>query len=266
MTAPAAPGIIRADTNRGAAVPIHDWTRVDAGVFHDFHQDWIQAIKHALNRGVLPAGYYAISEQSTAHAGDGLLVPDVLALELNDRPADGGDGGLLLAPPRASVTDETDADPYPRRQNVVAVRRRKDERVVAVVEIVSSGNKSSRRALGDFLDKVGDLLAAGVHVLLVDLHPPTARDPDGVHGAVWGLIGKTPYAAPPGRPLTVASYECTAAGTRTYVEPLAVGDALPAAPLFLRPGGHIKVPLEATYLTTWGYVQPHWQQALEAPG
>jgi hypothetical protein len=25
-------------------MPIHDWTRVDAGIFHDFHQSWVPEI------------------------------------------------------------------------------------------------------------------------------------------------------------------------------------------------------------------------------
>lgn len=40
-------------------MPIHDWTRVKAGIFHDVHHEWISTIKHALNRGLLPAGHYA---------------------------------------------------------------------------------------------------------------------------------------------------------------------------------------------------------------
>ena len=32
-------------------MPAHDWTRVVAGIFHDFHLGWIQAIKIALNDG-----------------------------------------------------------------------------------------------------------------------------------------------------------------------------------------------------------------------
>ena len=40
-------------------MPTHDWTGVDAGIFHDFHHEWISTIKRALNRGVLPPGYYA---------------------------------------------------------------------------------------------------------------------------------------------------------------------------------------------------------------
>src|SRR5438309_823998 len=40
-------------------MPIHDWTRVEAGIFHDFHHGWIADIKRALNAGVLPPNYYA---------------------------------------------------------------------------------------------------------------------------------------------------------------------------------------------------------------
>lgn len=41
-------------------MPVHDWTRVEAGIFHDFHTVWIGQIRNALNEGLLPAGYYAL--------------------------------------------------------------------------------------------------------------------------------------------------------------------------------------------------------------
>jgi hypothetical protein len=47
-------------------MPVHDWTRVEAGIFHDFHTVWIGALRTALNEGLLPQGYYALAEQ---HAG-----------------------------------------------------------------------------------------------------------------------------------------------------------------------------------------------------
>ena len=37
-------------------MPIHDWTRVDAGIFHHFHYQWISTISNALNGGLLPNG------------------------------------------------------------------------------------------------------------------------------------------------------------------------------------------------------------------
>ncbi len=44
-------------------MPIHDWTRVGAGVFHAFHHDWITELSRALNHGLLPLEYYALPEQ-----------------------------------------------------------------------------------------------------------------------------------------------------------------------------------------------------------
>jgi hypothetical protein len=44
-------------------MPIHDWTRVDEGIFHDFHHEWILTTRCALNDGRLPPEYYALAEQ-----------------------------------------------------------------------------------------------------------------------------------------------------------------------------------------------------------
>jgi hypothetical protein len=84
-------------------MPVHDWTKVDAGSFHDFHCGWIIHLKESLNAGLLPDGYYAMAEQ---HARD--QIPDVLtlrgpALDVSPRPLP-GDRGLALAdvPPRVS--------------------------------------------------------------------------------------------------------------------------------------------------------------------
>ena len=44
-------------------MPIHDWARVDAGVFHSFHISWIAELTKVLNSGLLPPEYYALGEQ-----------------------------------------------------------------------------------------------------------------------------------------------------------------------------------------------------------
>src|SRR6059058_1089932 len=122
-------------------MPIHDWTRVEAGIFHDFHHAWIEEIKRALNAGLLPHDYYALAEQHAAGFG-----PDVLTLQsLDEEKSDsstskwGGNGGLLLAPPQQPITAETDMEFYRRKQNSVAVRHVSGDRIVAMVEIVSPG-------------------------------------------------------------------------------------------------------------------------------
>ena len=44
-------------------MPVHDWSKVVAGVFHDFHQSWMIEIRNVLNRELLPEGFYAMVEQ-----------------------------------------------------------------------------------------------------------------------------------------------------------------------------------------------------------
>src|SRR5947209_6912370 len=90
----------------GLVMPVHDWTRVGAGIFHDFHHDWITTLKRALNAGLLPPGYYALAEQIAGGLG-----PDVLTLDLTPpgaprpqgaTPAAETSGGVALdlAPPK----------------------------------------------------------------------------------------------------------------------------------------------------------------------
>ena len=130
---------------------VHDWTRVEAGIFHAFHHSWIEEISRALNRGLLPPDYYALPEQHAAGFG-----PDVLTLQ--GGRADGADdwgedvsdrraGGVLLAPPKLRPVAETELGFYRRKQKNVTVRHVSGDEIVAIVEIVSPGNKSSRNAM-----------------------------------------------------------------------------------------------------------------------
>src|ERR1051326_6776201 len=121
-------------------MPVHDWSRVEAGIFHEFHGDWIFTVKNALNQGVLPPEHYALGE----------LVMDLDA----------------------------------RKRNRVVIRHISDHRVVAMLEIVSPGNKASRHALNPFVQKSLELLDAGIHLLILDLLPPGPRDPQGIHGVI----------------------------------------------------------------------------------
>jgi hypothetical protein len=93
-------------------------------------------------------------------------------------------------------------------------------------------------------------LRAGIRVLIVDLFPPTPRDAFGMHKAIWDELIDEAFAFPPGKDRILVSYnvgnECTA-----YVEPVAVGDALPDMPLYLAMESYVRVPLESTYQTAW---------------
>jgi hypothetical protein len=153
---------------------------------------------------------------------------------------------------------------YRRKQNTVTVRHVTGDRIVAVVEIVSRGNKSSNVALRALVDKAAEFLMHGVHLLIIDLHAPGPRDPHGIHGVIWEDITAQGYPKPD-KPLTLAAYESGPAGisTRAYVQPLSVGDVLPAMPLFLEPGAHVPVPLETTYQQAFAALPRRWRHVLE---
>ena len=57
-------------------MPMHDWKRVPATIYHHFHQRWTISICDALNAGLLPPGYSALVEQYSSG-----LYPDVLAVQ-----------------------------------------------------------------------------------------------------------------------------------------------------------------------------------------
>ena len=100
-------------------MPIHDWTRVGAGIFHHFRHSWIEEIKRALNSGLLPPDYYALAERT---AGE-------------------------------TSPDRTEMDQYALKQSTLVVRHSSGDRIVALVEVVSPGNKASRHGLRSFVEK-----------------------------------------------------------------------------------------------------------------
>jgi hypothetical protein len=252
-------------------MPINDWSRVPAGIFHDFHAELNIRIKHALNEGILPPDYYAMAEQVAAG-----VEPDVLTLHTSrlgenggmgratGRSPEKGSGGVLLAQPKVGSIAEIGMEHYRRKKSMVAVRHVSDDRVVAVVEVVSPGNKSTRRALEQFIQRAADFLDRRVHLLIVDLLPPGRHDPQGTHGAIWDYIDGRAYSPPPDKPLTVAAYESDRT-IRAYVKPVAVGDVLPEMPLFLEPRGCVEVPLEVAYQSAWQGVPWRWKDILESP-
>jgi hypothetical protein len=243
-------------------MPMHDWTRVDAGIYHDFHAVWLYQIRHTLNNGVLPTGYYALTDQVVYSLG-----PDVLTLrprEADGDPPHGGGTALATSPPAVATTTRAAKQPLRRVYRRLSVRHASDHRVVAVVELVSPGNKSSRRDFTAFVDNAVWLIDKGVNLLRIDPFPPTKRDPAGVHAAVWKTLTRKTYAPPPDKPLTAAAYvggdEVTA-----FVEPFAVGAPVPTMPLILNPDEYVNVPLDATYRAAWPEVPEVWRAALEAP-
>jgi hypothetical protein len=230
-------------------MPIHDWTRVDAGTYHDFHQDWTIEIRRALNRGILPPGYRAMADLKV-----GGTEPDVATLQLREPPSPGG-LAVAATPPRvwqvarAESEAEAEAAYYARKANRIVVRHHRGRRVAAI-EVVSPGNKNNKNGIAAFVGKLIDFLRHGIHVVVIDPFPPGRRDPDGIHQTIWRKFAGLEFEPrPPDKPFTIASFD---AGERVaYVNPVAVGDLLPDAPLFLTPGWYVNIPLERTYSASW---------------
>jgi hypothetical protein len=238
-------------------MPMHNWKAVDAGIFHAFHHGWVSALSDFLNAGALPAEYYALPEQIVAGFG-----PDVLTLETQPpaRPEEGGT--LTQSRPVTRFTAETATEFYRRRKSSVVVRHASGDRMVAELEIVTPGNKSTRDAFRAFVNKACELLEHRIHLLLIDPFPPTKRDPEGIHAAIWGEVSDDLFQPPADKPLTLVAYE-TGLTTRAYIEPFAVGDALRDMPLYLEPERYVMTPLEQTYATAFAAMPLRWRRVLE---
>src|SRR6266852_5934377 len=136
-------------------MPVHDWTRVDAGLFHDFHHGWISALSSALNSGGLPPNYYALIERDQLRKPENTLLPE----------------------PQI----------YALMANRIAIRNAQD-RVVAIIEIVSPVNKSTRSEFGAIVEKSVACVQRKIHLLIIDLFPAGKHDPHGIHGAIWAEL------------------------------------------------------------------------------
>jgi hypothetical protein len=243
-------------------MPVHDWTRVDAGLFHDFHQSWTIALRDALNTHVLPSDYFALVEQRVRGP-----IPDVLTLKLSTAAQDTSNSasGLAVAtaPPRARLVRRQEAEVYARMADRITVRHRHGD-VIAVIEIVSPGNKASRAEFRYLVEKSANLIQQGVHLLMIDLFPPSPRDPQGIHKAIWDEFLEESFELPPEKPLILAAYDAGPPRV-AYVESIGVGDVLLDMPIFLKPEYYVPAPLEATYQTSWNVFPTALKALLEGP-
>ncbi|MBC8868295.1 MAG: DUF4058 family protein [Planctomycetes bacterium] len=242
-------------------MPVHDWSKVTAGTFHDFHQAWITALGVALNDGLLPEVYYAMAEQVAGRPHSGVLALDEFEPSADWPGAEGGsDAGVALAihPPKVRYTLEAEESLYAAKANRIAIYHTSGDRVVAFIEIVSPGNKRSQVAVNQLVEKLAAALQQGRHLLVIDLHPAGKHDPDGLHAAFWG----TTPGVTKDHPLSLAAYRADVSPT-AYFEPIGIGVALPDMPLFLTPDHYVNVPLEATYQTAWRGVPKRWKRVIE---
>ncbi|MFK7818877.1 MAG: DUF4058 family protein [Planctomycetaceae bacterium] len=248
-------------------MPMHDWTKVSAGTYHDFHNSWITHLKESLNASHLPEPYYALGEQRSGDFG-----PDVLVLRTNDEDATGGTdsdsvGSDLVAtattPPRVQIAQEAVEDIVflLMKQRHISIRHTNDDRAIAIIEIVSPANRHSIETLNDFADKVVSSLRDGIHVMVIDPFAPGRHDPNGIHGFIWERMMAGTFEQPEDLPLTLVSY-CSRRRIKAWVDPIKVGAKLTEMPLFLTPDHYVPAPLEESYQKAWAGVPKQWQRVI----
>jgi len=249
---------------------MHDWTKVEAGIYHDFHNLWLMAIRHTLNNGVLPEGYYAMSEQKSVG-----IEADLLALQTSLTPTNGVPAPAGMSPVRAAlrpavgILEREEKAPRRRAGRRLTVRHVSNHTVIAVVELVSPGNKDSRSHHAKFVAKAVDLLAADLHVLVIDPFPPPAHAPAGLHASIWKKVtrsrkGHRPFTLSAERSLLAASYCTSSSSVTAAVQTFAVGDPVPDIPLYLTADQeYVTIPLEQTYQAAWPEVPKLFRDVLE---
>jgi hypothetical protein len=224
-------------------MPIHDWTRVTAGIWHDFHLSWIVELQRVLNTGLLPDDYYSQTEQRTVPQGSNVRKPQI----------------------PIAVADDPEMVHSVINRRTLVVRHSSADQIVALIEIVSPGIRSLQHGIRSFVEQAVGALYRGSHLLVIDLLPPGPLDPSGIHGAIWGEFGDSSFEMPAGEPLMLAAYTA-GPESEAYLEPTAVGRELADMPVFLAPPDkYVMVPLEATYQAAYRAVPRRWKDVLEAP-
>src|SRR5207245_4252238 len=144
--------------------------------------------------------YFALVEQNIRGP-----IPDVLTLKLAATTEESSNGmtavAVATAPPQTRLIRRNEVESYADKANRITVRHRHGD-VVAVIEVVSPGNKASRAEFRAFVQKSAALIRQGIHLLVIDLFPPGKRDPQGIHKAIWDEFEDEDLELPPDKKLT----------------------------------------------------------------
>jgi hypothetical protein len=217
--------------------------------WESFHARWIAAIADELNR-TLPRRF---SAEIQIHLGrnveadvaefDRGFAPEDVSAKVNGPAA--GVATATWAPPTVSaVIPAVFPDSI-----LLEVRDTGDSfRVVAVVELVSPGNKDRPENRQAFAAKCASYLQAGIGLAVID----TVSDKHfNLHNEFVAQMGHAHALMAPDVFLYTASYRPVRRQDVNQIDvwnfPLAVGQPLPTVPLALRATTTIPLDLEATY-------------------
>jgi hypothetical protein len=234
-----------------AAMPLLDHSRLPLPgrtQFKSFNTAWSTFITGNLNHGGLPPGYRALPNKSIGVGWEA----DVATYEGAQQPQAGDGNGAVAtavwAPPQPPLVIPVDLSGL----ETFEVQVFDDDgsgRLVAAVELVSPANKDRPGHRAAFATKCAAYLQEDVSVLVVDIVPERRAN---LHRPLMDLLqlGESAAGAVTSDLYAVA-YRLVQAGQRTQLEAwptaLAVGQALPKVPLWLRDDLAVPLDLESTY-------------------
>ena len=147
---------------------------------------------------------------------------------------------------------KSEVEHYADKRSRVTIRHRSGDDVVAMIEIVSPGNKAKAEAIRSLVDKAVALLDNGIHISIVDVFPNPKRLPRGFGGAIWRAVRGAEAEYAPKYSRTHAAFAARdGGGCLAQLQSSEVGAGLPNLPLYLTPEGCIELPLEAIYQAAW---------------
>jgi hypothetical protein len=218
--------------------------------WESFHGAWAYEMMAALNRSVLPAGYFA---EAQVHIGSRVEV-DVASFEQREgaTAATESNGGVAVqtwAPPATTMVMPAI---FPDEIEVQIFRSDAGATLVAAIELISPRNKDRDEARRAFAAKCASYLQMGIGLVIVDV--VTERRAN-LHDELVRLLNQADRFAFPGEALLYAvAYRPSRRETGDQIEiwpfPLEVGEALPTVPLPLRGGPTLPLDLEGTYTET----------------
>jgi hypothetical protein len=242
-------------------MPIHDWTRTRDAAYHSFQLDWSCRLSERLNHGLLPHPIYAMTETLELRPPAEFCPLPEPSGSVVHRNWDENLPDATEQPPRTRFEFRDDRRQYACK--IVTIRNELHQPVAAVFWVTRQDKETPYRLDAIIRHSVG-VLTRDINLLIVDLFPPSVRDPHGIHKVIWDQFKEEPFELPADKPLTLAAY---AAGSEkvAYVENVAVGDRLLDMPIFLTPDHYVPCPLEATYQVTWGVFPRALKGPLELP-
>lgn len=238
-------------------MPLYDHFhgRLGRRPWQSFHGRWANAIADDLNRR-LPKRFVADGPMYLGRS----VAADVVEYESSNGSGHGAaeDGGAEGGGTAVAVMAETYAPPttalsmpahFPDEIKVEVRDTEDDYRVLAVVELVSKGNKKEADEREQFAAKCLSYLGKGIGLVVIDIVTDSHFN---LHNELVRVAGHDDaFRMPDDQWLYVTAYRPVSRKKVDLIDlwrwPLAVGEALPAVPLALKSYGCVRLDLEATY-------------------